>query len=136
MGDLTRDDRNIDWTGWFLRGCVAIAFVYIGLDKFDNAPNGDWIRIFARIGFGQWFRYATGVVEVGGGVLFVFPRTKLAGAALLCSAMIGAIIAHFTVLHDAVLSVIPLALLAVVIGIALRIPDEPLEHRKAKRPPT
>jgi uncharacterized membrane protein YphA (DoxX/SURF4 family) len=130
------DDRNIDWTGWFMRGCVAIAFVYIGLDKFDETPNGEWIRIFERIGFGQWFRHATGVVEVGGGILLVFPRTKLAGAALLGSAMIGAIVAHFTVLHDAVLSVIPLALLVVVIGIAVRVPDEPLGHRRRKRTPT
>jgi uncharacterized membrane protein YphA (DoxX/SURF4 family) len=130
------EDRNIDWTGWFLRGCVAIAFVYIGLDKFDETPNGEWIRIFERIGFGQWFRHATGVVEVAGGVLLVFPRTKVAGAALLGGAMFGAIIAHFTVLHDAALSVIPLALLAVVIGAAVRIPDEPLEQRRRKRTPT
>ena len=130
------DDRRIDWTGWFLRGCVGIAFVYIGLGKFDETPNGEWIRIFERIGWGQWFRHATGVVEILGGVLLVPPLTKIAGAALLGSAMIGAIIVHFTVMHDAALSIIPLALLVAVIGVTVRIPDEPLEHRTKKRPLT
>jgi putative oxidoreductase len=129
------EDRNIDWTGWFLRGCVAIAFVYIGLDKFDDTPNGDWIRIFERIGFGQWFRHATGVVEIAGGVLFVPPLTKLVGAVLLGGAMAGAIVAHVTVLHDPGLSIVPLVLLVAVVLIALRIPDEPLEHRKKKQSP-
>jgi putative oxidoreductase len=126
------DDRHVDYTGWFLRGCVAIAFVYIGLDKFDEAPNGEWIRIFERIGFGQWFRHATGVVEIAGGILFVPQRTYKAAAVLLGGAMVGAIVAHLTVLHDPVLSIVPLILLVAVLGIALRIPDEPLERRKAK----
>jgi putative oxidoreductase len=130
------DDRQIDWPGWFLRGCVAIAFVYIGLDKFDETPNGEWIRIFDRIGFGQWFRHATGLVEILGGVLLVPPRTKFVGAALLGSAMVGAIVVHIAVIHDAVLSVVPLALLAVVLGVAFRIPDEPLGRRRKKRSST
>jgi putative oxidoreductase len=130
------DDRQIDWTGWFLRGCVGIAFVYIGLGKFDETPNGEWIRIFDRIGFGQWFRHATGVVEILGGALLVFPRTRIVGAVLLGVAMVGAIITHFTVMHDPALSIVPLALLVAVMGVAVRIPDEPLEHRTKKRPPT
>jgi uncharacterized membrane protein YphA (DoxX/SURF4 family) len=130
------DDRQIDWTGWFLRGCVGIAFVYIGLGKFDETPNGEWIRIFDRIGFGQWFRHATGVVEILGGALLVFPRTRIVGAVLLGAAMVGAIITHFTVMHDPALSIVPLALLVAVMGVAVRIPDEPLEHRTKKRPPT
>src|ERR1035438_8665502 len=128
------DERHIDYTGWFLRGCVAVAFVYIGLDKFDEAPNGEWIRIFERIGFGQWFRHATGVIEIAGGILFVPPRTYRVGAVLLGGAMAGAIVAHLTVLHDPILSIVPLILLVVVVGIALRIPDDPLERRKAKPP--
>jgi len=130
------DDRQIDWTGWFLRGCVGIAFIYIGSGKFDETPNGEWIRIFERIGFGQWFRHATGVVEILGGALLVLPRTRYVGAVLLGGAMIGAIITHFTVMHDPALSVIPLALLVAVIGVAVRIPDEPLENRKKKPRPT
>jgi uncharacterized membrane protein YphA (DoxX/SURF4 family) len=130
------NDRHIDYSGWFLRGCVAIAFVYIGLDKFDDSPRNQWIGIFARIGFGQWFRYATGIVEIAGGILFVLPITCRAGIVLLGSAMVGAIVAHFTVLHDPILSFVPLILLAAVVGIGLRIPDEPLEHRRKKRPPT
>jgi putative oxidoreductase len=120
------EHRQIDYTGWFLRAVVAIAFVAIGLDKFDNDPRSEWIKIFAMIGFGQWFRYATGVVEVAGAILYIFPKTLIAGAVLLGGAMGGAIVAHLSVLHDGPLAVIPLVLLAVVVGIAVHIPDEPL----------
>jgi putative oxidoreductase len=126
------DDRNLDWTGWLLRAFVCIAFVVIGLDKFDPDPHNEWVRIFAQIGFGQWFRYVTGVVEVGGAILYLFPRTVIAGAVLLGGAMAGAILAHLTVLHDPITIIIPLALLAVVVGIAIRIPDEPIGERRTK----
>ena len=125
-------DRNIDWAGWLLRGFVCIAFVVIGLDKLDPDPRNEWIGIFAKIGFGQWFRYVTGAVEVGGAILYLFPRTCVAGAVLLGGAMAGAILAHLTVLHDPVTIIIPLALLAVVVGIAIRIPDEPIGERRVK----
>lgn len=122
-----RGELSPDYAGWFLRACVAIAFLKIGWAKFDADPHNEWIGIFERIGFGQWFRFATGVVEMLGAVLYVPTRTRMAGAVLLGGAMVGAIVAHVTVLHDAVLSIVPLALLAAIVGIALRIPDPPLE---------
>jgi hypothetical protein len=43
-----------------------VAFVFIGSTKFDNDPNGMWVKLFEQIGFGQWFRYFTGAMQVGG----------------------------------------------------------------------
>ena len=57
---------------WGLRLLVAAVFLYEGTDKFGSRRL--WIRLFADIGIGQWFRYATGIVEVVGGVLMLIPR--------------------------------------------------------------
>ena len=111
-----------DWTGWLYRCLVAAVFIAFGVDKFSGGPNSEWVRIFARIGFGQWFRVATGAIEIAGAVLYVFPWTLRIGALLLSCAMLGAIVAHFTYLGDPFSSIIPAALLAVVIAIALREP--------------
>jgi uncharacterized membrane protein YphA (DoxX/SURF4 family) len=45
---------------WTLRILLAVVFLYQGLDKFSERRL--WLRIFEQIGFGQWFRYFTGVV--------------------------------------------------------------------------
>jgi putative oxidoreductase len=135
MRDETPWWRPADPAGWFFRACVMLAFLNIGWAKFGAAPN-EWIGLFDRIGLGQWFRYATGVVEMLGGALFLFPRTCLLGSFLIGSAMIGAVIAHLTRLHDPFASVIPLALLAGVLVVAFRVPDAPMDFtsRKASRP--
>ena len=80
---MTRKQQHAraDVAGWIWRGLIAALFVYIGWGKFDSAPNSEWVRIFAKIGFGQWFRIFTGVVELGGGVLYLFPKTNKIGAA-------------------------------------------------------
>lgn len=107
---------------WIIRLAVAIIFVMIGVDKFDSHPNREWVRIFARIGLGQWFRVATGLIEVAGGALLILPITKRLGAAVLAITMVGACVAHITVLHDPVTCIVPTVLggIAVVVGL-----DEP-----------
>lgn len=111
-----------DLAGWVWRGLIAALFVYIGWGKFDGAPNSEWVRIFAKIGFGQWFRVLTGVVEVGGGVLFLFPRTNKIGATLLAATMAGAMIADVAI-GNAMLGIVPLSLLTAVVVVAARDPS-------------
>src|SRR4051794_27927521 len=62
-----------DVRGWLLRLLVAVLFVLFSIGKFNSDPHGEWFRIFARIGFGQWFRLATGWIELIGGLLFLLP---------------------------------------------------------------
>lgn len=114
--------RNRDPVGWVYRGLVAVVFIAFGLDKFGGGSDSEWVRIFARIGFGQWFRVATGVIEITGAVLYVFPWTLRVGTVLLSGTMLGAILAHFTRLGDPFSSIIPAALLAAVVIVALREP--------------
>jgi putative oxidoreductase len=76
-------------TAWLLRIAVAVAFIGFGVGKFRDPF---WVRFFARVGVGQWFRYVTGIIEIGGGVLVVVPGLTLVGLALLACTMAGAAI--------------------------------------------
>ena len=104
--------QRIDLGDWALRLAVAALFVMFGWDKFPSDPHSEWVRIFEQIGVGQWFRYFTGVVEIGGGLLVLLPRTALAGFATLSVTMFGAFLAHMVVLHDGFLALVPAALCA------------------------
>jgi len=102
---------------WLPRIAVALVFVSVGSSKFQDPM---WVRLFGQIGFGQWFRYLTGVMQIAGGILALIPRTALAGVALAACTMLGAAIAWLTVLHAPWNAPIPDAILAVLIGIGFR----------------
>ena len=119
----TTSSREMDLGGWVLRIGVGAAFVLAGYSKLLTGPHAGWVKMFEQIGLGAWFRPFTGAWECLGGILFVFPRTMKFGVALMVSAMIGAIIAHMTVLHDPFSSIIPLMIIAGVVVVALREDD-------------
>ena len=81
---------------WAFQILAAAQFFVTGLDKLSDAPV--MVQLFAAVGFGQWFRYVTGALEIVGAVLLLVPSVAAIGAALLTMTMIGALIAHFTVL--------------------------------------
>jgi putative oxidoreductase len=111
-----------DVTGWLLRLAVCGLFVGVGLTKF--AAHSMWVKMFAQIGLGDWFRYLTGTVQVLGGVLFLIPKTVYGGLVLTGGTMVGAIIAHLFVLGTGIGgAIIPLALLIFVVAVAVRRPD-------------
>ena len=91
-----------------LRGGVAFAFVLFGADNFHSGPGTEWVTLYAQIGWGQWFRYFTGVVEIVGGLLVLIPWTARVGLALLAATMAGAaLILDFVVRRpgDSILSI-------------------------------
>jgi putative oxidoreductase len=71
-------------TDWLLRGAIGIAFLAFGAEKFTDPQ---WVKFFQQLGWGMWFRYFTGVVEVLGGLLLFLPWTATAGLALLICTM-------------------------------------------------
>lgn len=87
-------------TDWILRGSVAFAFILFGLEKFPSGPDAQWVRFFDQVGMGQWFRYFTGVVELGAATLVLFPRTARYGLALLAMTMAVASVIHVFVIHQ------------------------------------
>jgi uncharacterized membrane protein YphA (DoxX/SURF4 family) len=109
-----------NFADWMLRAAVGFVFIAIGWEKFTANPHSEWFKIFAKIGFGQWFRYFTGVLQVTGGALMIVPRTVLIGAALLGCTMVGAILAHIFFLGDPSASVFPLGLLIAIVLIGRR----------------
>ena len=99
---------------WLPRIALALVFLSVGWQKF--APEGLWVRIFNQIGIGQWFRYATGVTQVGGAVLLLVPRTAAVGFMLLGCTMAGAVVFWIATGH-AFSAIIPGALLVTIIGV-------------------
>ena len=88
--------RRGDTLLWILRILLAVLFLYQGIDKFSERRL--WLRIFEEIGFGQWFRYFTGVVEVSGGLLLLIPKATFVAVGLLVCTMIGALLVHVLVI--------------------------------------
>jgi putative oxidoreductase len=129
LGWLRPSARPSDMGGWVLRGGVALFFVLAGLEKFPSTPGSMWVRVFDQIGFGQWFRYFTGWVEIGGAILYLFPMTCPIGALLLACTMVGAMTAHIVVRHSFGASLYPAALIIAIVAIAMRRPDVPLDLR-------
>jgi hypothetical protein len=95
------------------RFVVGALFILIGYTKFDDNPRGEWVRIFELIGFGQWFRYFTGVVQITGGLLMAVRRTLTVGAAMLACTMVGAAAVDVFLLGSP-LVIAPLLLLIII----------------------
>jgi putative oxidoreductase len=76
-------------TRWLPRLAIAVVFVTVGTSKFRDPM---WVGLFGRIGFGQWFRYLTGVMQIAGGILTLVPKTSLIGIAMLACTMAGAVV--------------------------------------------
>jgi putative oxidoreductase len=73
---------------WILRLAVAAVFLSVGGTKF--AADSQWVKLFEQIGFGSWFRYVTGILQVAGALLVILPRTFLIGIGILACTMAGA----------------------------------------------
>ncbi len=69
------------------------------------------VETFGQIGLGQWLRYATGIIEVGGAVLLWLPGRQAVGASLLGGTMVGAVLTHLLILGPSMLPAIVLGLL-------------------------
>lgn len=95
-----------------IRALLTLAFLAAGIAKLAGVEM--MVGTFETIGWGQWFRYVTGLIEVGGAILLWVPGLQaLAAAALLCT-MIGATIAHFTLLGPSAVPAIVLGVLAAI----------------------
>nr|WP_206663260.1 DoxX family protein [Ningiella ruwaisensis] len=81
---------------WFIRILLAIAFALAGFMKLIATP--DMVSMFDTIGFGQWFRYFTGIVEISGAILLLTKKTKLIGTGILLVTMVVAMGIHLFVI--------------------------------------
>lgn len=72
--------------------------LFLGVGFAKSSSDSYWVRLFADIGLGDWFRFLTGALQVAGGLLFLLPRTVYPAAMLAGSTMIGAVVVHMLVL--------------------------------------
>jgi putative oxidoreductase len=89
--------RPLDILLWCVQALLALVFVNASWAKLMGNP--EMVALVSAVGFGQWFRYVTGILELTGAVLIMVPKTRSAGAALLATIMLGALIAHLFILH-------------------------------------
>lgn len=92
---------------WALKLVLAAAFLFFGGAKLVSHPA--MVEVFDHVGIGQWFRYFTGFLEVGGAALLLWPATTALGALILMCVSIGAALAQLLVLHEDVIHAIVLA---------------------------
>jgi putative oxidoreductase len=109
-----KPSKALNLTIWGVQILTALAFLAAGGSKLSSAPA--MVDMFEKVGFGQWFRYVTGSLEVAGALLVILPRTASIGGWLLATVMIGAIGTHLLIIGG---SPVPAAvLLALAITVA------------------
>lgn len=79
----------------------GLMFINAGLNKFFNympmeKPTPEQMKLFAAFGEISWLMPLTGVVEVIGGLLFIFSKTRALGAIIILPVMIGIVCHIFT----------------------------------------
>jgi putative oxidoreductase len=91
---------------WFVQIALAAMFLLAGGSKLLGAPA--MVTLFKTIAVGQWFRYATGIIEVGSAIALLVPSLAAFGAVALVPTMIGAVATELFIVGD---SAIPAAVL-------------------------
>ncbi len=80
---------------WGIRILLALAFGAAGASKLASVPQ--MVQLFDAVGFGQWFRYLTGAVEIIGALLLLVPATGFFGGLLLAATMVGGVGTHLLI---------------------------------------
>lgn len=114
MTRTTEPGKGLNIALWILQILLAVAFFMAGGAKLSGAPA--MVQVFDKIGLGQWFRYLTGIVEVGSALLLLIPGFAGLGALLLVCTMVGAVISHLTILGGSPAAPLGLLLLSAVVA--------------------
>ncbi|MEJ6390752.1 DoxX family protein [Gymnodinialimonas ulvae] len=96
------------------KALLTLAFLAAGVAKLAGAEM--MVGTFDAIGWGQWFRYVTGAIEVSAAIVLWVPGKQVIGAALLLATMICAVGFHVLVLGP---SALPAAVLGVLAAFVL-----------------
>jgi uncharacterized membrane protein YphA (DoxX/SURF4 family) len=99
---------------WILRILLALAFGAAAFAKLSSVPM--MVAEFDKIGLGQWFRYFTGMTELAGVALVLWPRTTFYGALVLLAVCVGAFVAQIGPLHGDVIHAVVLGTLVALAG--------------------
>ncbi|RSM38070.1 hypothetical protein DMB66_59225 [Actinoplanes sp. ATCC 53533] len=92
----SRRSKSRAIAAWVLRVVVGLLFLLIAATKLIG--TADTVDYFEAIGWGQWFRYLTGSLDLVGAVLLFVPRRTFYGAVVLISSVGTATVLSVTVL--------------------------------------
>jgi putative oxidoreductase len=107
---------------WILRVLLGLLFLAIGLEKLTGTQGT--IPFFDAIGWGQWFRYASGAADTVGAVLILIPRFTFYGAiTITCTVGLGTYLCFTMPLYNPIFPLI-MTLLAATLA-ALAWPQKP-----------
>jgi putative oxidoreductase len=101
---------------WIIAVLLAVVFVFVGGAKLLGARA--MVQEFAQIGIGQWFRYFTGILEVGGAIGVLIPKYRFVAALQIAVVMVGATTANIWILHLPPLARLTAFLLATALTLA------------------
>jgi uncharacterized membrane protein YphA (DoxX/SURF4 family) len=107
-----------------VRILLALAFGAAGLAKLAGVPQ--MVLVFDAVGFGQWFRYLTGGVEIVGAVLLLVPAAGFFGGLLLAATMVCAVATHLMLIGGNPAPAVVLGALAAFVAWRLRPVSIPL----------
>lgn len=95
----------------------GLMFINAGLNKFFNympvPPDmpEPTMKMFIAMTSISWLMPLIGFIEVVGGVLIIFKRTRALGAIMILPIMVGIVLTHFTVAPEG----LPMALILLAI---------------------
>lgn len=113
---------------WLLTIFLAFAFLAAGGVKLASRPG--MVEEFAQIGFGQWLRYVTGILEVSGAIGLLIPSVRFWSALQIAAVMVGATVTNIWILHLPALAQLTASLLAAALVLAwLRRPQGAVKPR-------
>ncbi|ATG79717.1 MULTISPECIES: DoxX family protein [unclassified Pseudoalteromonas] len=110
-----RDDTKspMDWVGLFI--CCALALIFEGARGAKLVGSESIITLFQQIGYGEWFWYFTGFVEIISALILLFAVTRKLAASLHTCTVIGAIFTHVFLVGGSTLPEFILCLLAIFV---------------------
>lgn len=104
---------------WILRVLLGITFLAIGIEKLTGTMGT--IPFFDAIGWGQWFRYASGVLDTAGAVLIFLPRWTSYGACIItCTVGLGTVLCFTKALFNPIFPLAMTLLAATLVWLAWR----------------
>src|SRR5476651_54108 len=99
---------------WVVQIGAAAMFLMAGANKLSG--NEQMVGMFQAIGFGQWFRYLTGSLEIIGGILLFVPSLSGLGGLLMTGVFTGAVATHLFIIGGDPTVAIVLLVASVVIA--------------------
>lgn len=115
--------------GWVRIAELALGTLFVVAGMVKLTGMAFMVELFASLGFGQWLRYVTALVELTGGVLLIVGHMEYLAALALAVIMVGATAASVIVFDR---SPIPpaLTLIALVVLAWKRLPSDDVDVRR------